>query len=62
MFGHYFFTLSVKGKGIGRELHDLMLIWYFTQTRETVWLATAPFTRAEQFYKRHVGMHGKDEI
>ena len=39
-------------KGIGKKLHDLMLHWYFSQTNETVWLGTAPNTRAEIFYKK----------
>ena len=39
------------GRGIGRTLHDIMLEWYFTQTREKVWLSTAPGTRAESFYR-----------
>lgn len=54
-----------EGKGIGRKLHDLMLDWYFDQTQKTVWLGTAPGTRAEEFYKRKgwkvVGTHGKGE-
>ena len=54
-----------EGKGIGRKLHDLMLDWYFGQTQKTVWLGTAPGTRAEEFYKRKgwkvVGTHGKGE-
>lgn len=54
-----------EGKGIGRKLHDLMLDWYFEQTQKTVWLGTAPGTRAEEFYKRKgwkvVGTHGKGE-
>lgn len=37
-------------KGIGKKLHNEMLDWYFTQTNETLWLSTAPGTRAEQFY------------
>ncbi|MEP6701077.1 MAG: GNAT family N-acetyltransferase [Bacteroidota bacterium] len=53
-------------KGIGRELHDLMMNWYFSQTRVPVWLGTAPGTRAEQFYRKagwkEVGIHGKAEI
>jgi GNAT superfamily N-acetyltransferase len=36
-----------ESKGIGRKLHRLMLDWYFNQTLETVWLGTAPHTRAE---------------
>jgi GNAT superfamily N-acetyltransferase len=51
--------------GIGKTLHQLMLDWYFSQTEHTVWLSTAPGTRAEKFYKKagwkEVGMHGKDE-
>lgn len=54
-----------EGKGIGRKLHALMLDWYFGQTQKTVWLGTAPGTRAEEFYKRKgwkvVGTHGKGE-
>ena len=54
-----------EGKGIGKELHRLMLDWYFGQTGKTVWLGTAPGTRAEEFYKRAgwkiVGTHGKGE-
>ena len=53
-------------KGIGKELHNIMLKWYFNQTKETVWLSTAPNTRAEKFYRKagwkDVGKHGKSEI
>ena len=53
-------------KGIGRELHDLMIDWYFLQTKETIWLGTAPMTRAESFYRKagweEIGLHGKGEI
>lgn len=55
-----------EGKGIGKQLHDTMLDWYFSQTRETVWLGTAPHTRAEQFYMRAgwtaVGLVNKGEV
>ena len=55
-----------EGKGIGKRLHQLMLEWYFDQTTKTVWLGTAPNTRAENFYRRagwkEVGTHGKGEI
>ncbi|HEY8687932.1 MAG TPA: GNAT family N-acetyltransferase [Chitinophagaceae bacterium] len=48
-------------KGIGKRLHNEMLDWYFTQTKEKVWLGTAPNTRAENFYRmngwREVGVH-----
>jgi GNAT superfamily N-acetyltransferase len=55
-----------EGKGIGKTLHDTMLDWYFNQTKETVWLGTAPHTKAERFYRKagwkEVGMHGPKEI
>ncbi|SMC54622.1 GNAT family N-acetyltransferase [Pedobacter nyackensis] len=37
-------------KGIGKELHRLMIEWYFSQTDDTIVLGTAPNTRAERFY------------
>ncbi|HVG12639.1 MAG TPA: GNAT family N-acetyltransferase [Flavisolibacter sp.] len=53
-------------KGIGRRLHDTMLDWYFSQSKTTVWLGTAPGTRAETFYRaagwREAGMHGLQEV
>ena len=53
-------------KGIGKELHRIMLDWYFSQTNKTVWLGTAPNTRAEKFYRaagwKEVGLHGKGEL
>lgn len=55
-----------EAKGIGKELHRLMLDWYFDHTMETVWLGTAPNSRAEKFYRlqgwRETGIHGKGEI
>jgi GNAT superfamily N-acetyltransferase len=54
-----------ENKGIGKKLHELMLDWYFSQTEKTVWLGTAPGTRAEEFYKRKgwkvIGTRGKGE-
>jgi GNAT superfamily N-acetyltransferase len=41
-----------EGQGTGKELHRLMMNWYFSQTQQTVWLGTEPGTRAEQFYLR----------
>jgi ribosomal protein S18 acetylase RimI-like enzyme len=56
---------TYEGQGVGNTLHRLMLDWYFRQTQQTVWLGTAPNTRAEGFYKRAgwkvVGTHGKGE-
>ncbi|POY39325.1 GNAT family N-acetyltransferase [Solitalea longa] len=53
-------------QGIGKKLHSVMLDWYFSQTRENVWLGTAPNTRAEMFYRKsgwtETGTHCKGEI
>jgi len=53
-------------KGIGKKLHEEMLNWYFSQTDRSVWLGTAPKTRAENFYRgagwKETGIHGKGEI
>ncbi|TRZ44351.1 GNAT family N-acetyltransferase [Robertkochia solimangrovi] len=55
-----------ENQGIGRKLHDVMLNWYFSQTDASIWLGTAPNTRAEQFYKKSgwdvIGTHGKGEV
>lgn len=37
-------------KGIGLQLHDVMLNWYFSQTDKTLSLGTEAHTRAESFY------------
>jgi GNAT superfamily N-acetyltransferase len=56
---------NYEAKGVGKKLHELMLNWYFNRTQKTVWLSTAPGTRAEEFYKRNgwkvVGTYGKGE-
>jgi GNAT superfamily N-acetyltransferase len=61
-----FLRPEAENKGIGKTLHDRMLDWYFSQTKETVWLSTAPGTRAEGFYRRQgwkeVGTYGKGEL
>lgn len=53
-------------KGIGRLLHDEMMMWYFENTDKPVWLSTSPRTRAEGFYRRagwqENGTYGKGEI
>lgn len=53
-------------KGIGKQLHKIMMDWYFTQTKETVWLSTAPNSRAEKFYIMNkwtdAGIYGKGEV
>jgi len=52
-------------KGIGKQLHQLMMDWYFLH-EDKVWLSTAPHTRAAQFYKKAgwilTGMHGTKEL
>jgi GNAT superfamily N-acetyltransferase len=52
-------------KGIGKQLHQLMLDWYFSNNKK-VWLGTAPHTRAEAFYKKAgwnpSGTHGTKEV
>ena len=52
--------------GIGQVLHKTMLDWYFSQTKENVWLGTAFNTRAETFYRKagwtEVGTNGTKEI
>ncbi len=57
---------AYENKGIGKELHRLMLDWYFSQGKESIWLGTAPNTRAELFYRKNgwkeIGTHGKGEI
>jgi GNAT superfamily N-acetyltransferase len=66
--GHNIWALFMdpqfEKQGIGTKLHELMLNWYFAQTNETVWLGTAPQTRAENFYRKAgwiaTGMHGKE--
>ena len=55
-----------ENKGVGKRLHSNMLNWYFSQIPESVWLSTAPGTRAELFYRKQewaeTGVYGKGEI
>jgi GNAT superfamily N-acetyltransferase len=55
-----------EAMGIGKKLHQMMMDWYFVQTREKIWLGTEPKSRAEKFYRmqgwKEVGVHGKGEI
>jgi len=55
-----------EGKGIGKKLHGEMLDWYFAQTNQTIWLGTAPKTRAENFYDKagwiRIGIRPNGEI
>ena len=53
-----------EGKGIGTQLHNMMLDWYFSTGKEKVWLGTSPNTRAEKFYTKSGwtknGKHGNE--
>ena len=55
-----------EARGIGKRLHRIMLDWYFSLTKERIWLGTAPNSRAERFYRmqgwKEAGVHGKGEI
>ncbi len=59
-----FVNPEFENQGIGKQLHNMMLNWYFQQTQTPVWLGTAPNTRAEEFYKlsgwKEIGTHGKE--
>lgn len=61
-----FVDTEYEKKGIGKQLHQLMMNWYFSQTKEAVWLSTSPGTRAETFYRKQgwveTGVYGKGEI
>jgi GNAT superfamily N-acetyltransferase len=61
-----FLKPEFEKQGIGRKLHDIMLNWYFTQTKTKVWLGTSPNTKAERFYRKagwtEIGTHGKGEL
>ena len=55
----------ITEKGVGKELHRLMIEWYFSQTDDTIVLGTAPNTRAERFYAlqgwKNVGSYSNGE-
>lgn len=55
-----------ESRGIGTALQQLMLHWYFAQTKKPVWLGTAPHSRAETFYRksgwRETGLRPNGEI
>ena len=61
-----FLKPEFERQGIGRQLHDIMLDWYFEQTKDNIWLGTATLSRAEAFYRKagwiETGVHGKDEV
>jgi len=45
-----FITPEFEGLGIGKLLHHHAVQWLFNHEVETIWLTTAPQTRAERFY------------
>lgn len=55
-----------ENMGIGSQLHQAMLDWYFSKTRNTLWLGTAFNTKAERFYRKRgwveVGTNGPKEL
>lgn len=61
-----FMNPEFEKRGIGKQLHKIMLDWYFNQTKKNVWLGTSPKTRAENFYRKagwiEIGLHGNNEI
>lgn len=42
----------LHGRGLGRQLHDVMVAWLFDRGFERLHLGTQPRSRAEAFYRR----------
>ncbi|SMC57894.1 GNAT family N-acetyltransferase [Pedobacter nyackensis] len=61
-----FLSPAFEGKGIGKRLQDLILNWYFSNGKDSVWLGTVPNTRAAGFYEKsgwkEIGWNGEKEI
>ena len=57
---------GMEGRGIGRALQHMMLDWYFSQGKTTVWLSTQKQSRAQKFYRftgwKEAGPYGKADI
>ncbi|HUR40763.1 MAG TPA: GNAT family N-acetyltransferase [Verrucomicrobiae bacterium] len=53
-------------RGYGRQLHDTMIEWLWSQGLKALWLSTEPGTRAERFYEaagwRRSGITDKGEV
>ena len=43
---------ACEGRGVGRALHDRMVLWSSKQGLDRLWLTTGRGTRAEQFYRQ----------
>lgn len=61
-----FLNANFEGRGIGQKLLFTLLDWYFSQTKQAIWLGTSPGTRAADFYRKfgwkEIGKHGEQEI
>ncbi len=57
---------SYEAKGVGSRIQKIMLDWYFSHYKETLWLSTDAETRADKFYRtagwKEVMRFGKNEI
>src|SRR5688572_19116190 len=42
---------AYERRGLGRQLLEVMTRWLCDQSRDVIWLTTAPGTRAERFYR-----------
>jgi GNAT superfamily N-acetyltransferase len=42
-----------QGRGYGKQLHDVMIRWLWSQGLQELWLTTGPGTRAQRFYELH---------
>ena len=55
-----------EGRGIGKQLHSLMMNWYFEQDKQYIWLVTSSNTRAEKLYASrgwtNTGIVNKNEV
>lgn len=41
-----------EARGYGRQLHDTMIDWLWSQGLRHLWLSTEPGTRAQRFYEK----------
>lgn len=41
-----------EARGYGRQLHDTMIDWLWSQGLKRLWLSTEPGTRAQRFYQK----------
>lgn len=50
-----FLDPKFEKQGIGKKLHKIMLDWYFTQTKDTVWPAPPLIPEPKVFIEKLVG-------